>query len=51
MALKDAIANLKTANDSIETANELSEAQRIKLLQQINMILMTMLLGLLEKQK
>lgn len=47
--MKELIEKLKAANDVIERANELSEAERIALLQQMINILMTLLLASLRK--
>ena len=49
MTLKDAVENLKKANDAIEASNELADADRIRLLQQLNVMLVNLIIALIAK--
>lgn len=47
--MKDLVEKLKSVNDELQASNELAEKDRLALLQQLNNLLVTMLLAILEK--
>lgn len=47
--MKALVEKLKTVNDELQASNELAEKDRLALLQQLNNLLLTMLMAILEK--